>query len=248
MCQVHTPHRVLHFRLSKETPFTARILVRESFFAPSDNGPLEQISTLIGALYYCRLFHLTWQRRGYIYRQSPNLYAHNLFVMCEQIHNEYAVARLKNMLLSQRLNLQIDATGQTFPFFTQYGTTLAMLFDQVPSQLQARGILQFAPLLRKGAMLPTAYRFIFEPLARHAGFLAPIPSDYPGLMLDNIPEKNAFYQDVVAPYWISIKSTLEKSFANQFSNTEEELQVISKTLNSCLDELLEKTIKAAEPR
>ena len=32
--------------------------------------------------------------------------------MCEQIHNEYAVARLKNILLSQHFSLQIDATGQ----------------------------------------------------------------------------------------------------------------------------------------
>ena len=97
-------------------------------------------------------------------------------------------------------------------------------------------------------MLPTVYRFIFEPLARRAGYLVPIPPDYPLLYLDNIPEKTAFYRETIAPYWISIKSTLEASFASQFSKTEDALQIISKTIDSCLDELLEKTIKDAESR
>jgi hypothetical protein len=225
------------FPIEQGNTFSSKILVRQAFFAPSNNGPLEQTSALMGAMYYCRLFHLTWQRRGYIYRQSPDPYAHDLFVICEQIHNEYAVARLKNILLSQHFSLQIEATGQIAPFFTQYGAALATLFDQVPSQLQACGILQLAPLLRKDAILPTAYRFIFEPLARHAGFLAPIPSDYPGLMVDNMPEKNAFYRETIAPYWISIKSTLETSFDSQFSKTEEELQMISETMDAFLSKL-----------
>lgn len=227
------------FPIEQGNTFSTKILIRQAFFAPSDNGPLEQTSTLIGAMYYCRLYHLTWQRRGYLYRPSPDPYAHDLFVMCEMVHNEYAVARLKNILLSQRFGLHIEATRQNIPFFIRSGSSLASLFDQVPYQVQACGIYQLLPSVRKDALLPVAYRFIFEPLARHAGFLAPIPSDYPIQAPDNNPEDNAFYREVIAPYWIPIKSEIETSFENQFNKTEQVLQTITQTMDACLDRLLE---------
>lgn len=86
-------------------------------------------------------------------------------------------------------------------------------------------------------MLPIAYRFIFEPLARHAGFLTPIPPEFPLRDPNNNPEGNAFYQDIIAPYWIPIKSALEASFDSQFSETETALHTITQTMDSCLDRL-----------
>jgi len=77
----------------------------------------------------------------------------------------------------------------------------------------------------------------FEPLARHAGFLAPITPNFPLRNPDNTPESSILYREVIAPYWLSIKSAPEASFVNQFRKTEEALQAMSEVVDACLDRL-----------
>jgi len=152
------------------------------------------------------------------------------------MHDEYAVARLKNMFFGGNFSF-LDDQGQPVPYFIEYGESLAKFFDQLPYQLRARDILQIAPSMRKNAMLPIAYRFIFEPLARHAGFLTPIPPEFPLRDPNNNPEGNVFYQGVIASYWVPIKSALEASFNSQFSETETALHTITQTMDACFDRL-----------
>jgi len=235
--------------VEQESTFSSTILIRQAFFAlgetmPADAAYLQQISTLVEELYHCQLYHQTWQRRGYISSRSADPYSRDLFMTCVQMHDEYAVTRLKNIFFGQYVRVP-DAQGQPVPYFIEYGEPLAKFFDQVPYQLRTRDILQIALPMRKDAMLPIAYRFIFEPLVRCAGFLAPIPPDYPLQAPDNTPEGNTFYREVIASYWIPIKSALETSFDSQFSKAEEELQVISETMDAFLGKLLEESINKA---
>ncbi|MFL5624277.1 MAG: hypothetical protein ACJ788_01615 [Ktedonobacteraceae bacterium] len=222
--------------VEKGNTFSNIILIRQAFFTSDETGILEQISILLEELYHCWLYHQTWQRRGSINLRSADLYTNELFRICGQIHDEYAVARLKNIFLGGHLTLR-DEQGQSIPLFIEYGSSLSALFDQIPHQLRTRDILQIAPLIRKSAMLPIVYRFIFEPLARHAGFLTPIPPDYPLQWSDNSPEENVFYREMIAPYWVQIKSSLEVSFDSQFNETEKALDAICKTVDACLDRL-----------
>lgn len=220
-----------------KTFFTV-IVIRQAFFTPSDIAPQEQTSGLAGALSHCKLYHVAWQRRGFVYRENADPYTTDLFAMCGQIHDAYAVSRVKNVLISQRLDLRIDGTGQIIPFFIQFGGSVATLFDQVPNQIWEQGIFQLDPSQRKHALFFIAYRFIFEPLARYAGFLAPIPPDYPLRAVGNDPEHSPFYREIIASYWIPMKSALEASFDSQFNETEKALQTISELVDACLETLL----------
>lgn len=222
--------------IEKGNTFSSTILIRQAFFTSDETGIFEQISILVEELYHCWLYHRAWQRRRYIYPHFADSYFNDLFTIGQQMHDEYAVARLKNVFLGEHLTL-CDEQGQNIPWFIEYGSSLSALFDQTPRQVCTRDMLQIAPSMRKSAMLPIMYRFIFEPLARQAGFLTPIPPDYPLQWLDNSPEENVFYREVIAPYWISIKSALEASFDSQFNKTEEALGTISKTMDVCLDRL-----------
>lgn len=224
-----------------EGTFLSIMLIRQAFFAPSETisgekASLEQISTLVEELYHSCLYHLAWQYRGYIDLFSADPYSDYRFTVCRAVHDEYAVARLKNMFFGTNFGA-LDEQGQPIPYFIEYGLSLAAFFDQVPDQLHNPTILQIAPSERKNGMLPIAYRFIFEPLARHAGFLAPVPPDYLLQAPENTPESTAFYREVIAPYWTPIKSALEASFDSQFSKTEEALQDISEVVDACLDRL-----------
>jgi hypothetical protein len=223
--------------IEKGTTFSSAVLIRQVFFAlyktmPATAASLQQKSILVEELYHCRLYHQTWQRRGYLSSRSADPYARDLFAMCAQMHDEYAVARLKNIYFGQYV--RVHEQGRLAPYYIEYGRLMAQSLDQVPYQLRARGIFQIALPMRKDAMLDITYRFIFEPLARHAGFLAPIPPDYPLRMPENKPEASVYYRKVIAPHWIPIKSALEASFDSQFSKAEEELQVISETVDAFL--------------
>ena len=219
--------------VKKENTFSSTILIRQAFFT---SEPLQQISTLVEELYHCQLYHQAWQRRGDRDRQNADLYSNDLFVTCEKMHDEYAVARLKNTFFGEQFSFR-NPQGQLVPFFIEYGETLSKFFDQAKDQIHTDTILRFAPSERKDIMLPFTYRFIFEPLARHAGFLTPIILQFPLRMPDNVPEANAFYREVIAPYWIPIKNALELSFDSQFCEIEAALRTITQTMDACLDRL-----------
>lgn len=237
----HAPSAVA-VAIERGNTFSSAILVRQAFFVePGEPALLNQTSTLLEELYHCRLYHQTWQRRGYIYPHFADPYANDLFIVCGLMHDEYAVARLKNMFFGEHPPFH-DTQGQVIPWFIEYGASLLASFDKVPHQLRTHGILHLVPAMRKTAMLPIAYRFIFEPLARHAGFLTPIPPHYPLQASNNNPEGSVFYREAIAPYWIPMKRALETSFTSQFSKSEEAMYAISNTIDACLDRLLEESI------
>jgi hypothetical protein len=72
------------------------------------------------------------------------------------------------------------------------------------------------------------------------------PGGFPCLILSvvnfvggpNRPEANVFYREAVAPFWQTIKASLERSYANQFVETEQEIERISENINAFLDNLL----------
>lgn len=224
--------------IEQENDFYSVIFIRRQIFSPCETMLLVWLSVLLEEIYHCRLNHQKWLRRGYIHRRTTDQYTQDLFAMCEQMHDEYAVSRLKNMYFGDH-QIVFDAQGVNIPYYFEYGSSLIATFDEASCQLHTRDLLQIPLSLRKNALLPLAFRFIFEPLARHAGFLAPVPPSYPLQAPGNVLEGNAFYREVIASYWIPIKSALEASFASQFSKTEEALVTITETMNACLDRLLE---------
>ncbi|HEY7348129.1 MAG TPA: hypothetical protein VH599_07385 [Ktedonobacterales bacterium] len=213
------------------------ILIRKAVFRPGQEALHVRILTLLEELYHCRLYHQTWQRRGYLHPHGEDPYASDLFITCNMLHDEYAVARLKNTFLGQ-FPMVRDAQGQPTPWYSEYGASLSDSLAQASHQVHDPALSRMPASMRKSAMLPIAYRFIFEPLARHAGFLTPIPPDYQLHAPDNRPEQSAFYRDVIASYWLPIKQALEASFASEFSKTEEMLETISEKMDACLEELL----------
>jgi hypothetical protein len=237
----HTPSAVA-VAIERGNTFSSAILVRQAFFVESgETALLNQTSTLLEELYHCRLYHQTWQRRRYVYPHFVDSYSNDLSIVCGLMHDEYAVARLKNMFFGEHPPFH-NTQKQVIPWFVEYSASLTASLDKVPHQLRAHGILHLAPAISKTAMLPIAYRFIFEPLARHAGFLAPIPPHYTLRAPKNNPEGSVFYREVIAPYWILLKRALETSFTSQFSKTEEALNAITKTMDACLERLLEEPI------
>ncbi|EFH84909.1 hypothetical protein [Ktedonobacter racemifer] len=96
----------------------SKVFIRKVFFGRSETleGQLEQLSTLFEELYHCRLYHQTWRRRGYINSRSTDPYSRDLFAVSGQVHDEYAVARQKNIFFGERISLH-DEQGQAIPFF-----------------------------------------------------------------------------------------------------------------------------------
>jgi hypothetical protein len=231
----HYPNKGVTIPDEHESTFSSTILITRAFFTLK---PIEQISLIVEELYHCLLYHLAWHRRGYIKPHSADLYATDLFTMCALMHDEYAVARLKNTFFGEGLSFT-DAQGQSIPpHFIEYGASLSLAFAQADYELRSGAFQDFAPAERKENMIPFAYRFIFEPLARHTGLLMPIPPQYTLQSPENIPEVNDFYCEVVAPYWLSMKHALEWSFDSQFTETEAAIQTITHTMDECFDRLL----------
>jgi hypothetical protein len=223
--------------LEQDSSLSYVVLLRQALFAPDQTVTLERLSTILEELYHCKLYHQTWQRRGHIYPHIADTYLSDLFIACSMLHDEYAVARLKNTLWGT-LPILTNGQGEKIPHYFEFGGTLTEYIEQGSLLLRSHDILKYDLTGRKIAALPIAYRSIFEPIARHAGFLTPIPPDYPLQAPNNIPEGNAFYREAVAPFWQTIKACLERSYANQFVETEQAIENISENINAFLDNLL----------
>jgi len=202
---------------------------------PDGTPDLSLLSTVLEELLHVRLYSARQEQSLLHLTPGQPPCTRDLLILACNLHDEYAVSRLKAEILAQLTEKTSD--GQ-YVFSLAYGLDLGNVLDESFKDLStafwrvAHGELpvdQFWALV-----VDCIYHGILDPLSRETAFRAVVSARSPAQ-----PDISGhwFFRESIAGYWKSIESLLERSFDTDFREMGAAIEGIAETIRKLLAHL-----------